>query len=269
MGLGGKPRNRARRRSAPGWRLRWPTVPSLPALPRFNWRGGSRSLLVVAVVVLGVLGVRAALDLSIREVRVAGPFERVSALQVEKAVREVSRGDGLVGVDLHRVQRAVREIPWVDSVTVGRSWPAGLDVHFTEQVPVARWGAAALLNARGEVFVQGVQHVPPELVELTGPVGSEAEVTRRFLAAQSRLEAIGLRLARVALDGRGSWEMTLETGVVLRLGQRQVDARFERFIAAGSRILANDVSGITYVDLRYANGFAVGRRIVKESPGNG
>lgn len=267
MGLGGKPRNRARRRSTTtGWRL---AMPSWSALPRLQWQGWTRVLVVVAVTVGAVLGVREALNLSIKEVRVAGPFERVSALQVEKAVRVVSRNEGLVEVDLRRVQQAVRDIPWVDSVTVGRSWPTGLEVHFTEQVPVARWGENGLLNGRGEVFVRDLQHVPPELAQLSGPDGTEVVVTQRYLDAQSRLAGIGLRLIRVAVDGRGAWEMTLENGVVLRLGNSQVDARLERFITAGSRILATDVSGITYVDMRYANGFAVGRRIAKELRNNG
>jgi cell division protein FtsQ len=267
MGFGGKPRNRARRRSAaPGLRLR---LPSWPALPQLQWQGWTRVAVVLAVTVGALLGVREALNLSIKEVRVAGPFERVSALQVEKAVRVVSRNEGLVGVDLRRVQQAVREIPWVDSVTVGRSWPTGLEVHFTEQVPVARWGEHGLLNGRGEVFVRDLQHVPPELAQLAGPAGTEALVTQRFLDAQSRLAGIGLRLIRVEVDGRGAWEMTLDSGVVLRLGNSQLDVRLERFIAAGSRVLATDVSGITYVDLRYANGFAVGRRIAKELRSNG
>lgn len=262
--FGGKRRNRARRRPLTqglSWRL--------PALPQLQWRGWTRTAVVVLVALAAVLGVRAALDLNIKEVRVAGPFERVSALQVEKAVRLVSRNEGLVGVDLARVQQVVREIPWVDSVTVGRTWPTGLEVHFTEQVPVARWGENGLLNARGEIFVHGLQHIPPELAQLSGPPGSESAVTRRFLDAQSRLGGIGLRLVGVSIDGRGAWQMTLDSGVVLRLGQRQVDTRFERFMTAGSRILATDVSGITYVDLRYANGFAVGRRIAKESRNNG
>lgn len=267
MGFGGKPRNRARRRSASsGWRLR---LPSLPALPQLRWQGWTRIAVVVAVTLAAVLGVREALNLNIKEVRVAGPFDRVSALQVEKAVRVVSRNEGLVGVDLRQVQQAVRAIPWVDSVTVGRSWPTGLDVHFTEQVPVARWGDHGLLNGRGEVFVRDLQHVPPELAQLSGPAGTESTVTRRFLDAQARLAGIGLRLVSVSVDGRGAWEMTLDSGVVLRLGTNQLDARLDRFIAAGSRVLATDVSGITYVDLRYANGFAVGRRIVKELRNNG
>jgi cell division protein FtsQ len=56
----------------------------------------------------------------------------------------------------------------------------------------------------------------------------------------------------------------LSNGVVLRLGQANVDARFERFMATGSRVLANRAQEIAYIDLRYASGFAVGLR-TKES----
>ena len=74
-------------------------------------------------------------------------------LDVEKAVRSQVGRNGLVSVDLAAVSLAVRQIPWVDRARVGRAWPQGLTVEVVEQIPVARWGEASLLNARGEIFL--------------------------------------------------------------------------------------------------------------------
>ncbi len=46
----------------------------------------------------------------------------------------------------------------------------------------------------------------------------------------------------------------------LRLGHERVDERFDRFIDAAARIVATRATEIRYVDLRYANGFAIGWR---------
>jgi len=230
------------------------------SLPRLDWRRWG-SIAAAAASIAGVLlVVRFALDQPIETVAIEGRFQRVSPLDVEKAVRDVSRGQGLVAVDLDVVADAVRRLSWVDTVGVRRRWPRGLSVFVVEQVPVARWGETGLLNTRGELFVNDAKHIPPELPELTGPPGTEGEVTRRYLEAQGRLVEAGMRLAAARLDPRGAWEFRLDNGVTVRLGRRQVDERFERFMNAASRLVAVRASDIDYIDLRYTNGFAVGWR---------
>jgi cell division protein FtsQ len=234
------------------------------AMPRwstdFDWKRWAGTVLGLAGVIGAIGVIRFALDQPIQTVSLAGRFQRVSPMDVEKAVRTVSRGQGLVGVDLHAVADAVRRIPWVDSVSVGRSWPRGLSIHVIEQVPVARWGDKGLLNARGEVFVNAAGHLPDELPELIGPEGTQASVTRQYLAVHGRLTQAGLQLARVQLDPRGAWEYSLDNGVVLRLGRHQVDERFDRFLTSATRVLSARSQDIAYIDLRYSNGFAVGLR---------
>ena len=253
-------RNRSRRPEARRWSIK---------LPQLDWKRWGSAAAALAGVAAVALVLRSSLDQPIQTVAVAGRLQRVSPLEVEKAVKVVSRGQGLIAVDLNLVSRAVRRIPWVDSVTVGRSWPRGLSVYVVEQVPVARWGDVGLLNTRGEVFVNDPQHVPAELPELLGPPGSQVVVTQRYLAAQGRLIEAGMRLSRVRLDPRGAWEFSLDNGVVVRLGRRQVDERFDRFMAAASRIVGTRAQDIAYVDLRYANGFAVGWRSDKEGRSSG
>jgi cell division protein FtsQ len=239
------------------------------ALPRLDWRRWGASAAAVLSVAGGLLLVRFALDQPIEKVAIEGRFQRVSPLDIENAVRDVSRGQGLVTVDLDAVGDAVRRLSWVDTVGVRRSWPSGLAVFVVEQVPVARWGETGLLNTRGELFVNDARHVPPELPELVGPPGSERDVTARYLAAQGRLVEAGMRLSSARLDARGAWEFRLDNGVTLRLGRRQVEERFDRFMNAASRLVAVRSMDIDYIDLRYTNGFAVGWRTGREKHSRG
>jgi cell division protein FtsQ len=143
---------------------------------------------------------------------------------------------------------------------VQRAWPRGLRVVVTEQVPAARWGENGLLNTRGELFITGARHIPLELPRLSGPEGTETTVARRYLAAQGRLVEAGMRLAALRLDARGAWELDLDNGVTVRLGRKQVDERFDTFIRTALKIVAQRATDIAYIDMRYANGFAVGWR---------
>lgn len=227
--------------------------------------GALLARLGVGALALTALGIAAtlsagALDQHITQVSVTGRFQRVSPVEVEQAVKARVRDVGLVSVDLAAVRRAVEQLPWVDSATVERQWPRALSIRVVEQVAAARWGANGLLNTRGELFISEARHIPPELPRLSGPHGSEAEVARRYLAAQGQLIEAGMRLTAVRLDLRGAWEFDLDNGITVRLGRRQVDERFQRFVTSGVGQIAAHASDINYIDMRYTNGFAIGWR---------
>jgi cell division protein FtsQ len=243
-------RKRNSRRSAPSSRRL--------QLPALNWRRIGLSLAAVAVIALALTSLGWLLNEPIQRVVVSGRLQRVSALDVERIVRTHLAGAGLVSVDLDDISRGLRTLPWVDEAAVQRNWPRALKIQIIEQTAVARWNDTGLLNTRGELFMSEARFVPPELPLLSGPDGSQAEVTARYLAAQGRLTEVGMRMVAMALDARGAWSITLDDGVVVRLGRAQIDQRFERFMMAAAKLVSQRAADIAYVDMRYSNGFAIG-----------
>jgi cell division protein FtsQ len=223
-----------------------------------------RRIGAIGLALLGVAALCAPLLLflnqPIERIRVDGQFQHMSALDVEKAVRAQLHGAGLVSVRLDDVRRALRMLPWVRAATVQRSWPRGLAVTVTEQQAVARWNSTDLVNERGDMFSANAHFVPPELPQLAGPPGTEAEVVARYLAVQGRIVESGVHLSSLSLDARGAWELKLDNGVTVRFGRRQVDERFERFLSVALHLICQRAADIAYVDMRYTNGFAVGWR---------
>lgn len=222
---------------------------------------GLRRALGIAVVLLGSVAVvsivAAALDRPIGQVEVGGQFQRVARVQVESAVAPF-RGAGFLSVDLDALQAALEKIPWVDRARVERRWPSGVRVMITEHVPAARWGETGLMNTRGELFLRAARHIPPELPQLIGPDGTEEEVAKLYLETYPRLLTVGMRLSKVELDARGAWQLTLANGVRVRLGRQDVHGRLERFLKVASPMVAARSGEVSYVDLRYSNGFSVG-----------
>jgi cell division protein FtsQ len=244
-------KNRRKQDERKTWRL------GLPSFDVRRWAMTGVSLASIAAVAAIVMW---ALDQPIETVSASGRFQRVSPVDVEQAVKQRVRNSGLVSVDLAAVRTAIEALPWVDKVSVSRAWPRGLHVEVVEQVAAARWGANGLLNTRGELFVNEARHIPSELAQLSGPEGTENVVAQRFLTSQRRLAETGLRLTALRLDARGAWEMDLANGVSVRLGRRQVDERFERFVTTAGKLAAQRPDDIVYIDMRYTNGFAVGWR---------
>ena len=229
--------------------------------PKFitEWRTHARRTVVVVVVVGSLGALTWALDRPIRVISMDGSFQRVSPGQVEKAAAPYLQS-GFMSADLDVIQRAIEAVPWVDHARVQRRWPNGLHVTVTEETAAARWGESGLLNTHGRLFVREATHVPAELPRLSGPEGSEAQVAQRYMAAQGRMLEAGMRIAALRLDERGAWEMDLDSGVTIRLGRRDVDARFDRFIRTASQVISHRLNDINYVDMRYSNGFAIGWR---------
>jgi cell division protein FtsQ len=234
----------------PQWK--WPTFV-------LEWRSYARRAAALAVIVGGVAAVIWALDRPVRVISMDGSFQRVSPGQIEKAVAPFSQS-GFMSADLDAIQRAVEALPWVEHARIQRRWPNSLHVTVVEQTAAARWGDLGLLNTRGELFVREATHVPAELPRLSGPEGTESQVAQRYLAVQGRMLEAGMRIAALRLDERGAWEMDLDSGVTVRLGRREVDERIDRFIHTASQVIAHRLNEITYVDMRYSNGFAIGWR---------
>ncbi len=197
------------------------------------------------------------LDRPIRSITIEGPFQRVSALQIEEAISG-ALSNGFLSANLSEIQRQIVALPWIDKANVIRRWPSELDISVTEQVPAACWGERGLLNTRGELFVSDARHIPAELPRLSGPSNRSAEVAKRYLAVREQLIPFGLDLRRVHLDARGAWEMTLQNGVGIRLGRREIERRTELFLDVVAKIITNQAADIDYVDMRYSNGFTIG-----------
>src|ERR1700733_1241304 len=99
-----RPQNRRRRAPQPP---RW-SLPAIPWARLGRWSSGLGS--VVAIVLL----LTWALNRPITTVSVAGRFERVAPMDVERAVRESAAGQGLASVDLAGGRAGGRGVPCGD-----------------------------------------------------------------------------------------------------------------------------------------------------------
>lgn len=228
------------------------------AMPRIRLKRFAAPLIAVALVFVTYRLSLVMLDREISAIEITGPLQRVTALNIEEAIDD-QINSGFVGADLHRIREEIVALPWIDQARVARRWPSRLSIAVTEQVPAAVWGERGLLNVRGELFVAEARHVPAELPKLSGPSEASAElVAERYLSVRERLIPVGLDLIRVQLDKRGSWEMTLQNGIEVRLGSKDVSDRTDLFLDIVANIITGRAADIDYIDMRYGNGFTIG-----------
>ncbi|MGI9307655.1 MAG: cell division protein FtsQ/DivIB [Gammaproteobacteria bacterium] len=226
-------------------------------LPTVDWNRLFNGALLFAVGVGIWTATTWLLAQPINSVRIDGPFERVSALQIEAAVTPYLE-DGFLATNLGELRQIIVDLPWVQDVTVRRSWPSTVSIKIIEEQAAACWSGRGLLNVYGELFVTDATHIPVELPQLSGPPGTELQVSRRFFDINSRLEQRGLNAVGLTVDERGSWTLSLSNGMEVRFGSIAIESRTARFFLALDQVLTPLADKVDYIDMRYTNGFAIG-----------
>ena len=187
------------------------------------------------------------------EVRITAQPAHVRRAEIEAVVRRELHGNFFT-VDLARARRGFESIPWVRKADVRRRWPGRLDVTLEEHVPLARWGADGLVNSQGEVFFAQYEG---DLPVFNGPPGAAKEMTIQYAYFCRSLEPIGQQPVEVNLSARRAWSIRLDGGLWLELGRTDIEGRLARFVQNYAEAVTLLGRRMQYVDLRYANGFAV------------
>lgn len=96
--------------------------------------------------------------LGVKDVKVEGA-QHADVAAVSEA-SEISEGDNMLRVDTAGAAQRVSQVPWIDKVTVSRSWPSTISVEVVENVAVGYvmdGDTPSAVGADGRVFLQGAQ----------------------------------------------------------------------------------------------------------------
>jgi len=190
---------------------------------------------------------------ALHKVDVVAPVAHVTEAQIRLVTDRHVRGN-FFSVDLEQLRSAFEKLPWVREARVTRRWPDTLVVSFTEHVPLARWNDAALLNEQGEVFEAALD---ADLPHLQGPPTSGNEVTQAYLDYQKQFARVGRSIKELQMSPRHAWRLRLDDRTEIMLGRTDAAARLARFIQLYPKLVADPLQVPSYVDLRYADGFAL------------
>lgn len=191
--------------------------------------------------------------LPLHTVRLVVTPVQVDELDVLQMLREKASGNFFT-VDIEQLKNELEKLPWVRHVQIRREFPDRLVVELQEHQVLARWNSEELVNQQGEVFVAETQRVLPAFV---GPLGESAEVAKQYAQSNVQLVKIHLQVAQIAESPRHAWQLRLNNGMVLELGNEQMQDRLARFVMVYPYSLAAMKATVKTVDLRYRNGFSV------------
>lgn len=177
---------------------------------------------------------------------------------INDALADITQ-QSFLSVDLNAVSEQLVALPWIESAQVTRRWPATLAVSVTERKAAYRWGDSELVDDMGNRFANIDNSIFGELPKLEGVAGFETTVMEAYHQLNSALGASAkyLEIDRFVLNQHLSWELHLQSGVVVKFGRDDYPQRLERFAQAFQAQKFPDFEQLDVLDFRYNRGFAV------------
>lgn len=191
----------------------------------------------------------------IQTIRIESPSQHISRYHLQNVLQPYSE-KSFFSISLSRLRKDFYHIPRVKSVIIEREWPDTLIIHLEEKNPIALWGQQ-LIDTQANVFpVEENEQLPP-LPQLQGPEEKAQKVLYTYKNLHKILSEYGLSASIVNLRANGAWELTLDDGVRIRLGRKQIKDKLLRFSKVYATLKAEKKATPKSVDLRYAKGMAV------------
>lgn len=219
-----------------------------------------RVLVLVAVLGLLVWGwffLRNPSIFPIEDVMVKATYEHVNSQDLQQIIMPYTKAS-FFGVDVRDLQHDLLQLPWVYAANISRVWPNKLLVQITEQHPVAVWNGNSLLNLDIKIFTPAVVTMPTDLPELIAPdPGKAREVWYYYQQMSQLLQPLELTIKSLKLSADGGWDLVLDNGIKVYLGNVNFIKRLGRFINAYSEVIEPKSDKIYSIDLRYSSGFAI------------
>ena len=163
------------------------------------------------------------------------------------------QGRSLLTHSVQDIKNEVESLPWIATAEIQVLWPDVLHIAVVEERPIAIWNGTQLISQTGKLFEADTKIF--DLPRLSGDTSSIEAVMTNYLNFNRSLLGFGHIVHQLQLSSGGSWTLTTEKGLVIRLGGSDVLARFNRalhFMEETRQQLHN----IDYIDARYHNGIA-------------
>jgi len=224
-----------------------------------------RSLVVLVVIFLSAWGISwlfsdqaSPLFKPIEHYELAGDLHFLQAEEVDQVLSHYY-GVSFWQVELDVIQSELVRLEWVSQAVVKRHWPNRLYIEVVEQVPVARWGDTGLINQMGELFFPKEHNEFAHLILLEGEREDAHKVLSALTLFQKTLNPIEFTISSLKHQLDGGWRITLANGSKIILGSKASGHKLETFVSAYPQLVKSLRKSAQVYDLRYSNGFIVGK----------
>lgn len=164
---------------------------------------------------------------------------------------------GFFGTNVERIRDRLRQLPWVLTTAVRRSWPDKIEITIIEKDAIARWNDSMLLSSTGEIFQPKLETYPADIPSLSGPDGKHMVMLDYFNKINRLLSPLHAKISHLELTPYLTWTLQLNNGITMQMGHKDILTRLDHFVKVYPKIVGNKSTDVDYIDLRYVNGVAI------------
>ena len=196
----------------------------------------------------------------ITKLQLSGQLDCIAPIETQSNIIDLLNNN-LWNISVNEVKQQLYLDPWVQHVFVKKLWPDVLKIDIVQHNPIAKWNDKFFLTFSGKILPSPSYYGSKKdlmLPEFYGQNGQENLVVEKYLILLEKLAPLGLFILKVEVMSDQGIQITLNNNITLRLGTFDLLDRINRFIVVYKKKLQPIISDISYIDLRYTNGVAVG-----------
>lgn len=163
---------------------------------------------------------------------------------------------GFFNVNVTSIRDRLLQTPWVANILVRRHWPNQVEIMVVEKNAIANW-RSSLLSEKGELFTPHQSTYPEDLPTFVGPEGKQVIMLEYYNKINRLLGPLHAKISHFELTPYLTWNLTLDNGINLQIGHKDILTRLDHFVKVYPKIVGNRIKDVEYIDLRYPNGVAV------------
>ena len=225
---------------------------SIELLSRWGGRGA-----IALVLSAAGLFVFSQLNQPIEQMRIEGQLSTAERALVRAALAHYA-DTNILTASLDDVVADINALGWPQKVSARRLWPDTLVLRINKQDVVAVWNETAFLTNNAKIIDEAdvVVQLPAITAEGLGP-----EVALGALQQLDELARMqGLRVVALRHSFAEGWWLKQSDGVGVSLGRADatLQRRYQRFLKVRAELPLEQLAGLEYADVRYANGVALG-----------
>ncbi len=225
---------------------------------RFSWKSAINVVCFVAFVFFATYvfnQCKTTHYFPIKEVKIAG-IQHVNHDEVQHILLPLVN-KGYFAVSVEHIKESLAQFPWVADASVRRVWPNQIIIQVSEKSPLALWNNEKLLSTSGQLFSPARNTFPADLPLFMGPEGAQLKMMENYAELSKIIAPLHFTMTRFEWSPGHVWSMTLNNGIKVNIGHKDILTRVGDFVKVYPKIIGNRANEVNSVDLRYSNGLAV------------
>jgi cell division protein FtsQ len=192
----------------------------------------------------------------IDEITISGDYKYLERDQVMLVAENYLEGNFFT-LNINLLRKGMKKLPWVKDVDIYRKWPNRITMIISQHKPIARYGMQGLINEEGEFFGAAYEDYLPIFY---GPREEIPILTIKYYSFNEILKEELIKIHKITFTKKKDWEIISTDGMKIKLNNIRPEYDLKRFIKNYQNVLKSLNKRVTYVDLRYRDGFSIGTK---------